>query len=296
MEQLLVSDGTDNATLTKKNVGETEKRNDTWLLELKIHESNEERSRRMLEAAAHTVSISGGGNIEYWIENISEEDNAVPVAAGYSPFRDLRVLSRGLPALPAEIETRGFTKSDPDEIIRINNAAFDWHPEQSGMTIESLTETQSEAWYADEDFRILETNNELRGFCWMKIHVPTNSTLKKGEIYVIAVDPSFQGQGLGRQLALSGLEWLSKKKIREVFLYVESDNYPALKTYDSLGFEHISTNRCFHESLVQEAKYHFVFQSPRRSFLSKLHYQFRRKQVIVPLLRMLLERMKDDTV
>lgn len=252
MEQLLVSDGTDNATLTKKNVGETEKRNDTWLLELKIHESNEERSRRMLEAAAHTVSISGGGNIEYWIENISEEDNAVPVAAGYSPFRDLRILSRGLPALPAEIETRGFTKSDPDEIIRINNAAFDWHPEQSGITIESLTETQSEAWYADEDFRILETNNELRGFCWMKIHVPTNSTLKKGEIYVIAIDPSFQGQGLGRQLALSGLEWLSKKKIREVFLYVESDNYPALKTYDSLGFEHISTNRCFQRMIRQD--------------------------------------------
>ena len=132
MEQLLVSDGTDNATLTKKNVGETEKRNDTWLLELKIHESNEERSRRMLEAAAHTVSISGGGNIEYWIENISEEDNAVPVAAGYSPFRDLRILSRGLPALTAEIETRGFTKSDPDEIIRINNAMFP----KSGTTVD----------------------------------------------------------------------------------------------------------------------------------------------------------------
>ena len=86
----------------------------------------------------------------------------------------------------------------------------------------------------------------------MKIHVPTNSSLEKGEIYVIAIDPSFQGQGLGRQLALSGLEWLSKKKIREVFLYVESDNYPALKTYDSLGFEHISTNRCFQRMIRQD--------------------------------------------
>ena len=68
MEQLLVSDGTDNATLTKKNLGETEKHINTWLLELKILETNEERSRRMLEAAAQTISISGGGNIEYWVE------------------------------------------------------------------------------------------------------------------------------------------------------------------------------------------------------------------------------------
>ena len=63
MEQLFVSDGTDNATLTKKNVRETEKENNTWLLELKILENYEERSRRMLEAAAHTVSLSGGGTI-----------------------------------------------------------------------------------------------------------------------------------------------------------------------------------------------------------------------------------------
>ena len=78
------------------------------------------------------------------------------------------------------------------------------------------------------------------------------SKLLKGEIFVIAVDPSLQGQGLGRQLALAGLEWMSKKKIREVFLYVESDNHPALKTYDSLGFKHLSTNRCFQRVIRQD--------------------------------------------
>lgn len=87
----------------------------------------------------------------------------------------------------------------------------------------------------------------------MKVHEPSlKSTLSKGEIFVIAVDPSFQNQGLGRQLALSGLEWLSAKKIREVFLYVESDNHPALKTYDSLGFSHLSTNRCYQRLIRQD--------------------------------------------
>jgi len=253
MEQLLVSDGTDNATLTKKNLGETEKHINTWLLELKILETNEERSRRMLEAAAQTISISGGGNIEYWVENANESDDAVPISAGYSPFRDLRILSRTIPALPSEIETRGFTENDTEEIIRINNAAFHWHPEQSGMTSESLKRTRSEAWYTDEDFRILEENNQIKGFCWMKLHEPSSKSPSiRGEIFVIAVDPYFQNQGLGRQLALSGLEWVSKKKIREVFLYVESDNHPALKTYDSLGFSHLSTNRCYQRLIRQD--------------------------------------------
>ena len=257
MEQLLVSDGTDNATLTKKNVRETEKENNTWLLELEILDNNEERARRMLEAAAHTVSLSGGGTIEYWIEDANNEDGDLPVSAGYSPFRDLKILSRSIPAIPAEIETRGFIPSDYKEIIRINNAAFDWHPEQGGMTETSLKETQSEAWYTNEDFRILEIDGELKGFCWMKVHGSLctccdKSKSSKGEIFVIAVDPLLQGQGLGRQLALAGLEWVAKKKIREVFLYVESDNHPAIKTYNSLGFKHLSTDRCFQRVIRQD--------------------------------------------
>ena len=257
MEQLLVSDGTDNATLTKKDAGKTEHENNTWILELHILESNQERARRMLEAAAHTVSLSGGGVIEYWIKVAADNDDELPISAGYSPSRDLKILSRTIPAIPAEIETRGFTERDCEEIIRINNAAFHWHPEQSGMTEKDLKETQSEAWYLDEDFRILEVNDELQGFCWMKVHGSScsccdKSKILKGEIFVIAVDPLLQGKGIGRQLALAGMDWMAKKKIREVFLYVESDNYPALKTYDSLGFEHISINRCFQRVIRQD--------------------------------------------
>ena len=124
MEQLLVSDGTDNATLTKKDAGKTEHENNTWILELIILESNQERARRMLEAAAHTVSLSGGGVIEYWIKDAVDDDDELPISAGYSPSRDLKILSRSIPAIPAEIETRGFTERDYEEIIRINNAAF----------------------------------------------------------------------------------------------------------------------------------------------------------------------------
>ncbi len=73
MEELLVSDGTDHATLIKKEVGQNKKQIDTWILNIDIREVSKERSQRMLEAAAQTVSIAGGGNIEYWIENVDDE-------------------------------------------------------------------------------------------------------------------------------------------------------------------------------------------------------------------------------
>ena len=257
MEELLVSDGTDHATLIKKEVGQNKKQIDTWILNIDIREVSKERSQRMLEAAAQTVSIAGGGNIEYWIENVDDESDSIPISAGYLPFRDLKILSRSLPAVPSKVTTRGFVASDVQDIIRINNSAFDWHPEQSGMTEKRLQDTQSEAWHLDEGFRILEENKTIKGFCWMKIHGKfcsccSSSKKLKGEIFVIAVDPSFQGTGVGRQLALSGLEWLSTQKIRETFLYVESDNFAALKIYESIGFKHSSTNRCFHRVIRKD--------------------------------------------
>ena len=59
MEELLVSDGTDHATLIKKEVGQNKKQIDTWILNIDIREVSKERSQRMLEAAAQTVSIAG---------------------------------------------------------------------------------------------------------------------------------------------------------------------------------------------------------------------------------------------
>ena len=57
-----------------------------------------------------------------------------------------------------------------------------------------------------------------------------------GEIYVIAVDPAFQGRGLGRQLVLAGLESLWDRGVSEGMLYVDHDNEAARKLYFSLGF------------------------------------------------------------
>jgi mycothiol synthase len=57
-----------------------------------------------------------------------------------------------------------------------------------------------------------------------------------GEIYVVAVDPSHLGTGLGKRMTIAGLSYLSQQNVPLAMLYVDADNTPAMSVYTSLGF------------------------------------------------------------
>jgi len=187
--------------------------------------------------------IDGTRAVQIWLEDAQDDDTAL-IAHLAAPYRDLLQLRRLLPAEPSGLKTRGFhPETDADEWILVNNRAFSWHPEQSGMNRERLADAMKEPWFRNDGFRILELEDRIAGFCWTKIHPDEIPML--GEIYVIAVDPDFHGRGLGGPMTLAGLEWLASEGTGVANLYVEADNYPALRTYERLGFTTHTVNRAF---------------------------------------------------
>ena len=203
------------------------------------------RRRRGIGSSMVRAALDkGGSGTRIWAHGDLEPARAVAKALGLTSVRELLQMSRPLTDLPPVVIPDGVridTYRGPDddaELLRVNNAAFAWHPEQGGWTAADLAERREEPWF-DADGLFLafdEETGELLGFHWTKVH---NDAL--GEVYVVGVDPSAQGRGIGKTLTLIGLhhlaDRLSGNSQAEIMLYVEADNSAAVNTYRRLGFE-----------------------------------------------------------
>jgi mycothiol synthase len=131
-----------------------------------------------------------------------------------------------------DVATRAFRPADDEESwLRVNNRAFAGHHEQAGWTLETLRQRMRQPWFNAADLRLYERDGRLAAFCWTKRH--DESTY---EIYVIGVDPDFQGLGLGTQLTLAGLDHMATQGATEALLYVAAENAAARAMYEHLGF------------------------------------------------------------
>lgn len=197
---------------------------------------------RLLGAAVDLIAESGGGHVHYWVYEPTEAHTRIANLVGLSPGRDLWQMRVPLPlAETTDLVTRTFVPGvDEEAWLEVNNAAFAWHPEQGGWTLDDVRQREDEPWFDAGGFLLHERDGRMAGFCWTKVHEEP----PVGEIYVIAVHPDFAGRGLGRALTVAGLAHLAGSTDTGM-LYVDADNAPAVKLYEALGFTVQSTNRAF---------------------------------------------------
>ena len=198
--------------------------------------------RRGIGAALVRRALSDAGNdtVHAWSHGNHPGAAALAARFGFEKVRELWVMRRpgrvevDVPTLPSDYELRSYQESDADEVVRVNAAAFAAHPEQGAMDAGELAERMADAWFDPAGLLVVAgPDGRLAGFHWTKQHSP-----ELGEVYVIGVDPSAQGLGLGKTLLLAGLRHLAQQGVDEVLLYVESDNAPAIALYEKYGFTH----------------------------------------------------------
>jgi mycothiol synthase len=212
-----------------------------WALGYASIDRDDSTRELLLHAAREHTARCGGGRLVYWLLGATTADDAALAQAGFVPDRELHEMRVSLPltaeaTLPAGITVRPFEPgTDEAAWLVVNNRAFANHDEQGGWIEATLHRRMREAWFDPSIFFLAFRDSELAGYNWMKVH--TNERGEQlGEIFVIGVDPSFQGTGLGRALAIVGLDAVAARGVTTGSLFVAAENTGAHHLYESLGF------------------------------------------------------------
>lgn len=218
----------------------------TCAMELALHPMHRdlETMEAMISAGVERVRAVCGSAVRIWA--FQPHLAAALERMGFAEERELRQLRRSLPPdddphFPVDVRVAAFVPGTDEETwLDVNNRAFAWHPENGRWTMEVLEDRMRQPWFDAEDVRMAWIDGKLAGFCWTKRHDD-----ELGEVYVIAVDPAFQGRGLGRALVVEGMRHLTAQGLVSVMLYVDADNRAGLALYDQLGFRLDHIDRAF---------------------------------------------------
>jgi mycothiol synthase len=206
------------------------------------------------------IAEAGERGLRLWAHGDLPAATKLATAAGFQRTRALWQLRRSLQSQPGEpkladgIKVRAFqVGQDEDAWTALNRKAFARHPEQGAWTREDLDLREREPWFDPAGFFLAERDGRIVGFHWTKVHgaaaghgdAGEHGHEPIGEVYVVGVDPDERGTGLGRALTLVGLRYLRARGLARVMLYVDEDNTPAIKLYESLGFTHWDTDVMF---------------------------------------------------
>lgn len=193
------------------------------------------RYRRQGRGTALVEDLVERGETRFWAHGDLPGAQALAAATGLRATRTLLVLTTtdrevAAPHVPDGIEIRTFEEADADGVVTVNARAFAHHPEQGAMDRADFDRRRAEPWFDPAGLFVATRDGEVVGFHWTKVEDGV------GEVYVVGVDPSTHGGGLGTALTTVGLRHLWDRGVREIDLYVEGDNDAALTVYRRLGF------------------------------------------------------------
>ena len=147
--------------------------------------------------------------------------------AGFYKCADLTLMRRTLGRIPppGHLVLTG-SEDDIPEALRIDAAAFDefWRFDKWAL---------SEAMEATERSVLQVVRSSEGGLAGFAV---TGAAQTISYLQRVAVDPRWQGQGIGRSLVRASARWAKQSGSRALMLNTQTDNESAIGLYESEGF------------------------------------------------------------
>jgi mycothiol synthase len=191
------------------------------------------------------VAREHGDSVQVWAHGAHTATASVLRELGFRPERVVLQMRRSLlapplaaPQWPPGVSIRTFAVGrDEPAWLDANTKAFSHHPDQAQWTIEDILAREQEPWFDPAGFFLAERDGTIVGFHWTKVHDADRADRSPlGEVYIVGVVPSMQGQRLGPALTLAGLSYLQQLGLDTAMLYADESNTAAVKIYERLGF------------------------------------------------------------
>lgn len=139
----------------------------------------------------------------------------------------------------SEIALRIARPPDTAAVLRIEHLVFSdpWSPESFSPEFDDPY-----TW-----FRVIEVDGAVAGYVVARI------VAQQGEIANIAVDPAYQGRGLGGRLLDAAIAAAEAEDCEAVWLEVRVSNEPARRLYTSRAFEPIGRRKGYYRLPPEDA-------------------------------------------
>ena len=158
---------------------------------------------------------------------LAERERAGFLAAGFEVRDSLHLLAHDLRTVPSgrHPSLRRGRRRDRAAALAADHDAFPtfWRLDESGFH-EAMTATPSSR------FRVAVVNHHVVGYA------VTGRAGRRGYLQRLAVAPSMQGRGLGRELVADSLDWLRRRGVTEAVVNTQVQNERALQLYLRMGF------------------------------------------------------------
>lgn len=120
-------------------------------------------------------------------------------------------------------------KADAQDVFQIEQRvqSHPWSLKQFQEAAESYVST------------VVEQNGVIAGFCILQ------PVLDEANLLLMAIDPRYQGQGLGYQLLEESIAMLANNPV-QIFLEVRESNTPAIRLYEKSEFHQIDVRKNYY--------------------------------------------------
>ena len=162
------------------------------------------------------------------------------VDEGFSEVRsywDMVCRQERLPGLevPPGFSVRSFQPEDAAILAEAQNASFEGSWGFCPNTVDQMAYRSKMANTSSKGILILSQGDKTAGYCWTCVSPLRDKT--KGLIGMIGVVPNYRGRGVSKPILLAAIEYLQSIDVAEIGLQVDGSNTPAIRLYNSVGFE-----------------------------------------------------------